>query len=144
MPRVTLALLVTMTVFAPGALPGQSPPPASLTRQVFAAESAFAASMADRDTAAFARFVSPEAVFFGRTVLRGKAAVVDGWRRFFEGPAAPFSWKPEVVEVLESGTLALSSGPVLGPDGKQIGTFNSIWRREGDGGWRVIFDKGCP
>lgn len=144
MPRVTLALLAAMTVLAPGALPGQSPLPASLTRQVFAAESAFAASMADRDTAAFARFVSPEAVFSGRTVLRGKAAVVDGWRRFFEGPAAPFSWKPEVVEVLESGTLALSSGPVLGPDGKQIGTFNSIWRREGDGGWRVIFDKGCP
>jgi ketosteroid isomerase-like protein len=144
MPRVTLALLATMTVLAPGALPGQSPPLASLTRQVFAAESTFAASMADRDTAAFARFVSPEAVFFGRTVLRGKVAVVDGWRRFFEGPTAPFSWKPEVVEVLESGTLALSSGPVLGPDGKQIGTFSSIWRREGDGGWRVIFDKGCP
>ena len=57
---------------------------------------------------------------------------------------APFSWRPEVVEVLDSGTLALTSGPVRDPTGKQTGTFNSIWRREPDGRWRVVFDKGCP
>ena len=54
------------------------------------------------------------------------------------------SWRPEEVEVLESGKLAIRSGPVLGPDGKRSGTFNSIWRLEPDGRWRVIFDKGCP
>ena len=58
--------------------------------------------------------------------------------------AAPFSWNPEIVEVLESGTMALSSGPVRDPTGRQIGTFNSIWRHDPDGHWRVVFDKGCP
>jgi ketosteroid isomerase-like protein len=48
------------------------------------------------------------------------------------------------VEVLDSGTLALSAGPVRDPKGQQIGTFNSIWRREADGSWKIIFDKGCP
>jgi ketosteroid isomerase-like protein len=101
--------------------------------------------MANRDTAAFARLVSPEAVFFGqKSVMRGKAAVVAGWRPLFEEPTPPFSWKPEVIEVLDSGNLALSSGPVYGRDGKQSGTFSSIWRREADGAWRVIFDNGCP
>jgi ketosteroid isomerase-like protein len=57
---------------------------------------------------------------------------------------APFSWEPEHVEVLASGTLALSSGPVFGRDGTRIGTFNSVWRLEADGRWRVVFDKGCP
>jgi hypothetical protein len=33
---------------------------------------------------------------------------------------------------------------VFDPQGKRIGTFNSIWRRETDGRWHVIFDKGCP
>ncbi len=44
--------------------------------------------------------------------------------------------------VLDSGELALSTGPVYDPAGKQVATFNSIWRREPDGSWLIIFDKG--
>lgn len=118
------------------------PPPA---REVWAAETAFAKTMADRDHAAFATFVSEEGVFMSETAtFRGRAQVAAGWKRFFEGPAAPFSWAPERVEVLDSGTLALSTGPVFDPQGKRSGTFISTWRREADGKWRVIFDKGCP
>ncbi len=143
--RAPLIALAALTLLV-GSARGQAAPSASspLTRQVFAAESAFAATMATRDSAGFATFVAPDAVFFGdKSVLRGKQAVVDGWRRFFTGPAAPFSWRPEQVEVLASGTLAHSSGPVLDPDGAQVATFNSVWRREADGAWRVVFDKGC-
>jgi len=118
---------------------------ATLGQQVREAEIAFAKTMADRDHDAFATHVSEEAVFFDdRSALRGRSAVAAGWAGFFEGPDAPFSWKPERVEVLESGTLALSTGPVFDPRGNQVGTFNSIWRREADGVWRVVFDKGCP
>lgn len=115
-----------------------------LAAQVRAAEIAFAKSMADRDHAAFVSHLSDEAVFFGRGVLRGKAAVAAGWKQLFEGTAPPFSWEPEKVQVLDSGTLGLSSGPVRDPDGKRTGTYNSIWRREADGGWKIIFDNGCP
>jgi ketosteroid isomerase-like protein len=118
---------------------------AALAEQVKAAETAFAASMAARDIGAFGKYVSDEALFYGRVgVTRGKEAVIESWKGFFEGPKAPFSWAPESVEVLDSGTLALSTGAVRDPEGRQIGTFNSIWRREADGKWRVIFDKGCP
>ncbi len=137
-----ICLTASITSLYVGPLIGQARPTA-LSRQVFAAESSFAATMAQRDLQAFAAFLSPEAVFFADTIaLRGKAAVIEGWRRFFAEPQAPFSWKPDVVEVLSSGTLALSSGPVHDPSGKQVGTFNSIWRRGPDGSWRVIFDKG--
>jgi len=116
----------------------------SLASQVRESERAFAATMAARDLRAFGTFVSDEALFYGGAgVLRGREAVVAGWTRFFQGAAAPFSWEPATVDVLDSGTLALSSGPVRDPAGRQIGTFNSIWRREGDGRWRVVFDKGC-
>ena len=116
---------------------------ASLEQQVFAAERAFAKTMAARDSAAFATFVSEEGVFFGQAVLRGRREVADGWRRYFEGAEAPFSWEPEQVVVLASGTLALSTGPVHGANGERTGTFNSIWRLEPDGAWRVVFDTGC-
>src|SRR5688500_15353758 len=125
-------------------LTAQSGPAADLNRQVFAAESSFAATLANRDIEAFASFIAPEAVFFGRNPIRGRDAVVAAWRSYFEGPDAPFSWKPETVEVLPSGTLALTSGPVHDPHGKLTNTFTTIWRLDSDGKWRVIFDKGCP
>ena len=115
-----------------------------LQSQVRERERAFAKTMAERDHAAFATFVSEEAVFMGATPFRGRQAVAEGWKRFFEAKAAPFAWEPERVEVLESGTLAISSGPVFDPEGQRIGTFNSTWRREADGVWRVVIDIGCP
>ena len=116
-----------------------------LAAQVRAAEAGFARSMAERDHAAFVAHLAEEAVFFSeRGVLRGRSAVAAGWKAYFEPPEAPFSWQPESVEVLESGTLAHSSGPVFAPDGRRIATFNSVWRREADGRWRIVFDKGYP
>lgn len=116
-----------------------------LTTEVRNAERAFARTMADRDHAGFMSFLADEAIFIGpRQTYRGKPSVAEGWKRFYEGPNAPFSWEPERVEVVHSGTLALSSGPVRDPQGKRVGTFNSVWRREADGRWRIVLDNGCP
>ena len=113
--------------------------------QVRAAETAFAKSMADRNLAAFTALLADDAVFFGgKGVMRGKSAVAAEWKRFFDGPAAPFSWAPAEVEVLPSGNLGFTSGPVLDPKGNRIGTFNSVWQRQPDGSWKIVFDKGCP
>ncbi len=100
--------------------------------------------MADRDAAAFASLIADEAVFFGnQSVMRGKDEVVAGGSASSTA-LSPFSWKPAEVEVLASGTLGMTSGPVFDPQGRRIGTFNSIWQRQADGSWKVIFDKGCP
>jgi ketosteroid isomerase-like protein len=131
-----LWFICTLFAAAPVALAQQTP-----QEQVFAAERAFAATMAARDLKAFAEFVSEEAFFFSGD-LRGKQAVVDGWAPMFEGPA-PFSWEPDQVEVIPSGTLAFSTGPVRNPEGVIVSRFNSVWRLE-DGVWRVLFDKGEP
>ena len=129
-----------------GALPslGSAQSNAEVQAQVRERERAFAKTMADRDHGAFVSFLADETVFFGKGPLRGKKAVAEAWKGFYEGPKAPFSWEPDAVEVLDSGGLALSSGPVHDPEGKRVGTFNSVWRREADGQWRIVFDKGCP
>ena len=132
---VTLLMMTTVSA--------QQPNPGQLRQQVADTERAFAATMADRDHDAFTSYLSEESVFFsGEAPLRGKQQVADAWKPYFEGPDAPFSWEPQQVEVLDSGTLALSSGPVLDPDGKLIATFTSIWRLDASGNWRIIFDKG--
>jgi ketosteroid isomerase-like protein len=138
---LSLALLVVgATVVAPSVVQGQV---GGAAAEVEAREIAFAKTMADRDLEAFLTFISPEAVFFsGNEPLRGREAIARGWAPFFEGAEAPFSWHPDVVEVLESGRLALSSGPVMAPSGEVRGRFNSIWRKDADGQWMVVFDKG--
>ena len=140
---VALAALLLTTRPATGS--AQQIKLADLEQQVRGREQAFANTMADRNLAAFTAFLSSEAVFVGaRGASRGPKEIADTWKRFFDGAQAPFSWKPETVQVLNSGTLALSSGPVFDPQGKRTGTFNSTWRRDPDGVWRIIFDNGCP
>lgn len=115
----------------------------NLEQQVWQREQAFAQAMADRDFTAFARFIDDDAIFFGDATLQGKAAITEGWRRFFETPTAPFSWRPAHVKVTADGQLAHSSGPVLDAKGQHIADFNSVWRRQADGSWKVVLDKGC-
>jgi ketosteroid isomerase-like protein len=116
-----------------------------LRQQVIDVEHQFAASMARRDLAAFTSLLSEETVFFsGNVATRGKTAVALSWKALFEKPDAPFSWEPAQVEVLDSGTLAISSGPVRDAQGETFATFTSIWRLEAPGTWRIVFDKGNP
>jgi ketosteroid isomerase-like protein len=118
---------------------------AELKEQVRKSEMAFAKTMADRDLKAFESFVAEDTLFFGREgAIRGRAAVVAAWKPLYEGPKAPFSWEPDTAEVLDSGKLAITSGPVFDDKGQRFGTFMTIWERQKDGKWRVIFDKGCP
>ena len=142
---MTRLLLFAAALLAASQTPRAQADVAALGTQVRDTERAFAKTMADRDHTAFAAFLADEAVFMADAqTLRGKAAVAAAWKRFYDAPQAPFSWEPDRVEVLDSGTLGISSGPVRDPQGKRVGTFNSIWRRDASGAWKIVFDKGCP
>jgi ketosteroid isomerase-like protein len=110
--------------------------------EVRSAELKFAKAMADRNFKAFVSQLSSDAIFFDEsTIQRGAAEVSAAWKPLFDGSKAPFSWAPDHVEVLASGELALSTGPVM-VDGRVVGRFNSIWRLEAPHSWRIVFDKG--
>ena len=115
---------------------------AAADQQVSSTERAFAQTLADRDFKAFLSFLSPEAIFFsGTTVEHGPAEIATVWSPFFNGSRAPFSWRPDHVEVTSDGKLALSTGPVL-QEGRVVGRFSSVWRLESPNTWRIVFDKG--
>ena len=141
-----VAAALTLALGLPEVLvAGENSGTAAVAADLRATEEAFARTMADRDHQAFVSFLAEETVFFGqRGEIRGKEAVAAAWKPLYERPEAPFSWQPESATVLDSGTLGLTSGPVLAPDGSRIGTFNSVWRRGSDGSWKVVFDRGCP
>jgi ketosteroid isomerase-like protein len=105
------------------------------------AEIAFARAFADRDAGRFFSFVAEDARFFSATrVLSGKAAVIAGWSKYLQDARAPFRWQPERIETNAGGDLAVSSGPVFDPSGAQISNFFSIWQKQKDGSWKVLFD----
>ena len=142
--RLAMVLAITLVAALSGSVRTQVNVE-TLAARVRETERAFAQTMADRNHDAFISFLADDAVFLGpKTTLRGKPAVAEGWKRFYDGSPPPFSWEPERVEVLDSGTLALSTGPVRDPQGKRIGTFNSVWRRDAGGDWKVVLDSGCP
>lgn len=113
-----------------------------LAKQVRDTESAFAQTIKARNFKNFVSFISEEAVFItDDSVKRGKKAVAESWKVSFDSSDDQFSWKPEKVEVLDSGMLALSNSTILNLDGKRSGTLSFIWRREADGKWKIIFNE---
>lgn len=124
---------------------------AELSDEVRCREIGFSQSTENRDMQAFRSFIDADTRFVSNSILRGVDSVADAWSVFFEEEGPTIKWRPEVVEVLENGTLALSRGPFRvvsqDADGNVVeswGTFNSVWRVNDDGQWRVVFDAGSP
>ena len=117
---------------------------AQLTEEVRSTEIAFAKTLANHDVKTFRAMIAPDVIWLADASLRGPDEVLTRWQKYFDAAVPPFSWSPEIVEVQEGGKLALSTGPVLDSQGKRIATYTSIWRREANGAWRIIFDRGSP
>ncbi|HJR72863.1 MAG TPA: DUF4440 domain-containing protein [Luteimonas sp.] len=119
--------------------------------EVWARELSFARSVADHDPVAFAAHLHPGAVFGAKSPQpqRGRDDIARAWQGIVEGKRVKLSWYPTMVAIGGEGDIAYSSGPALYeslvPDAKQrysIGGFQSIWHKDADGVWRVLFDDG--
>lgn len=112
-------------------------------------EIGFSRSVENGDIEAFKSFLDDDARFVGQSVMSGPDAITNAWNIFFTEDGPDIKWRPQFVEVLEDRTLALTRGPyrMIGEDAdgnsvEQWGTFNSVWRINSDGKWRVVFDAG--
>jgi ketosteroid isomerase-like protein len=122
---------------------------ADLQDEVRCSEIGFSRSVENGDPGAFAALIDGDARFVGDSITRGPEAIMAAWQVFFSDEGPRIKWRPRIVEVLGDGTLALTRGPyrmtVRDDDGnvsEHWGTFNSIWRRQPDGQWKVVFDAG--
>jgi len=120
-----------------------------MSQEVRCAEIKFSLSAENRDRDQFIKSIDADARFVSASVYRGPDEIVRAWAPFFEAGGPRIKWRPQYVEVLASGDLALSRGPyrieTREEDGSLTvgwGTFNSIWRRNQQGHWRVVFDAG--
>lgn len=145
MRSLSVLALGVLLMTIPSTAPAGEPSPEEIVRaSLEAAEQGFARAFADRDLDAFASFIDEDALFLNRdgSALRGKAEVVEGWKGLVTSEHPPFSWGPSRWQVNPSGTMGISSGPVVA-GGRTVGSFMSIWKRQSDGSWKIIFDGGC-
>ncbi len=112
-------------------------------------EIGFSKSVESQNPEQFRSFIDPDARFVGNSVSRGIDAIVERWSVFLTAGGPSIKWRPQFVEVLEDGKLALTRGPykmvTTDEDGtvtEYWGTFNSVWRLNDDGQWHVVFDAG--
>ncbi len=146
---ICMALAGPMLMAAGTALPPSESGEAARIEIVRCTEIAFSRSVETADIDRFAAFLDDDARFVGRSVLRGREEIVGGWAVFFGEDRPRLTWRPEFVEVLADGNLALTRGPYLltstdesGEATERWGIFNSVWRQDDDGAWKVVFDAG--
>lgn len=148
-----LFLLPLASLFLSTAAVAATPPTLSADEcTVWQREQSFARSVAEHDAAAFATHLSEHAAFGASTPepTRGRDAIAKQWAGLIEGKRVRLLWYPTRVTISTSAPdIAWSSGPslfeVLDPKAKDrylIGAFHSVWHRDPDGVWRVLFDDG--
>jgi len=122
-----------------------------LRKSLEAAELSFAATVARQDWESFGDHIDQNAIFATGTVRSGKPAILEAWSGFFGEDAPRMEWHPETVVVRAGGKLGISKGPYTltrrhadGTESTQEGQFISIWERQENGDWKIIFDSGCP
>ncbi len=120
------------------------PPSMDVAASLAAAETAFAAHSVRSDMrAAFIAAFDPDGVF-----VRNGWTVSTDYLRNQPAPPIVLDWRPVHVEVSAAGDMGLSTGPwkitsKAKPDAPPTyGQFVSVWRREGNGPWKVAVDLG--
>lgn len=96
--------------------------------------------------AAFLAFAAEDAVLMrNNTLVLGKEALKESFRGSPENVS--LSWKPDFVDVAESGDLAYTYGKFiytstdsLGNESVQEGVFHTVWKRQADGSWKFVWD----
>lgn len=114
--------------------------------EVINAEYQFAATASETNTReAFLSHLAPH----GLIVQQGELVnAIETWKSRKPNPSVLLSWYPSFVDVAPSGDLALSTGPWEWKKSRQdssasaFGHFVSIWKRQSDGGWKVVIDIG--
>lgn len=140
---VVTAIVALATSWAVG---GETP--ASAIRR---ADRQFCQAVADRDGPRFLSFVAETATFGGGTgaEVRGRAAVQQAWAPFFRADGPTLTWEPAQAEVLSGGEVGYTSGrwtrtskTAAGGATVAHGDYLTVWRKQADGVWRVVYDTG--
>lgn len=127
--------------------------PRAAREELLSVDERFAAEVADQGLSVFERYYAEDAVEMPafQPMIEGKSAILDFYRPYSNNPSHKLTWKPTRAEVSDDGGLGYTYGHYEattadenGTPVTRVGKYVTIWRREYDGGWKVVFDGGSP
>ncbi len=117
--------------------------------EIAAAEKDFAKMAAEKGIAeAFAFFADSNATIKRQhdTLIHGKESI----RNFYSADyfkTATVKWSPDFIDAAESGDIGYTYGKYTwqskdstGNTNEVHGVFHTVWKRQGDGSWRYVWD----
>ena len=112
--------------------------PGAASQTAIEAERAFAADAQERGQwTAFKAWSTPDALMFTPHPVKAH----DFLKNKPNPPVAVFWW-PGRSYVSCDGNTAINTGPWVRQGGKAVGYFTTVWKRQGDGGWKWVYDAG--
>lgn len=117
---------------------------------VACADVALSRAVEQRQVDEFLSYLDENARFFSDDTMKyGADDVRRAWSIYFEEDGPLLRWRPQFVEVVADGRLAITRGPYRyldrNDDGELVeawGTYNSFWRKLPNGEWKVLYDSG--
>jgi len=96
---------------------------------------------------AFTTYAADDAVLNrGDKLIKGKKAIEEYYAKQ-KLDNVTLEWEPEFIKVAASGDLGYTYGPYMftsvdssGKETKSEGIFHTVWKRQGDGEWRFVWD----
>jgi ketosteroid isomerase-like protein len=150
--NVSAASLVSVAL-AVASIGAQTPAPnlQAAADQIVKSDAAFAQSVAEKDRTKFLSFIAEATTFNGGATneLHGRDAVMKAWGDFFAPDGPTLSWTPTKGEVIGAGDVGYTTGRSVfrqkdasGKVTERRGQYVTIWRKQPDGSWKVVFDTG--
>jgi ketosteroid isomerase-like protein len=142
---ITLAVVIVAASFGP--VSAQKPNAAE--EAIRAADQGWARVFGAKDLKASVDYCADDASFMAPNapMAVGKQAISQSFAFFFSLPDIKLNWHPTKIEVARSGELGYSSGAYemsfkdpAGKPGNDKGKYVTIWKKQQDGSWKVIYD----
>jgi ketosteroid isomerase-like protein len=119
--------------------------------QLKQADLAFARATAERRLEGFSSFLSEDVMSIrpNMPVVEGTKALAGRWAPMLNDPAMSITWQPLEAVISDGGDMGFTVGSYevakSGPQGRSVdgtGKYITIWKRQLDGAWKVVFDSG--
>ena len=145
-------VLITVASWAAFAVAAEKPAGKSDGAEaLMQADRDFAKATAERRLEGWMEYFAEDGVSLADKPAVGREAIRAAFKPLFDNPSFRLEWAPVKAGILPSGTVGYTEGRATsyrtGPKGEKVvrhSSYVTVWKKQGDGSWKVVFDTGAP